>query len=141
LIFFQEKKRESYDKYGKEGLARGESNNMHHDPFEGFGNAFGRFGGFNNHHARHHGFHFRSPQDIFAEFFGTNNIFEVFDDEPFGHMRRQTSRQDGSSHKRQRGPDTASNIMSTLFAMPTGFDFGNTGYCKSSTLVCMYINK
>lgn len=72
-------KRQVYDRYGKEGLARG-SGGGHHghssssayrdfdfDPFGGFG--FG--GGMGS-------FHFRSPHEIFEEFFGTRNIFDLF---------------------------------------------------------------
>jgi hypothetical protein len=37
---------------------------------------FGGFGGFGGPGAG--GFHFRSPHDIFEEFFGTKNIFDLF---------------------------------------------------------------
>jgi hypothetical protein len=68
-----ESKREIYDKYGKEGLARGaggSSRNHHNNHFEHQFDPFAGFGGF--------GFHFRSPHDIFEEFFGTKNIFDLF---------------------------------------------------------------
>ena len=74
---FLAKKREIYDKYGKEGLTRGSggSDNNNHNPFAAHDFGFS-FGGFGRQHREN--FSFRSPQDIFAEFFGTNNIFDIF---------------------------------------------------------------
>jgi hypothetical protein len=80
-----EKKRDIYDKYGKEGLSRSSGNGGHNggsgrsgqrfefefDPF-----SFGGFGGSGGN--GNADFHFRSPHDIFEEFFGTKNIFDIF---------------------------------------------------------------
>ena len=60
-ILSDKKKRELYDKYGEEGLGgRG-------------GNMGGGGGGTQFHHHQ-----FRDPQEIFKNFFGTNNPFESF---------------------------------------------------------------
>jgi len=78
-----ESKRELYDRYGKEGIKAGfadrhqqrGSRGQHPDIFAefGFGDSFGfGFGGFGNNGG------FRNPQDIFEEFFGTKNIFDLF---------------------------------------------------------------
>jgi hypothetical protein len=48
----------------------GGSSRGHHSHFEHQFDPFAGFGGF--------GFHFRSPHDIFEEFFGTKNIFDLF---------------------------------------------------------------
>ena len=59
-ILSDKKKREIYDKYGEEGLNRGG------------GGGGGGGGNANFHH------NFRDPQEIFKNFFGTNNPFESF---------------------------------------------------------------
>lgn len=79
-------KRQIYDRYGKEGLTRGAGGggggsggsssayrDFEFDPFAAFGGGFG--GGAGMHGG---GFHFRSPHEIFEEFFGTRNIFDLF---------------------------------------------------------------
>jgi hypothetical protein len=53
---------------GGGGSSRGHSNHSAH--FEHQFDPFAGFGGFNH--------HFRSPHDIFEEFFGTKNIFDLF---------------------------------------------------------------
>ena len=69
----KEKQKEIYDRYGKEGLTRGAGGGPSRQEYEfDFGGFGGGFGGFNNNH------HFRSPHDIFEEFFGTRNIFDLF---------------------------------------------------------------
>lgn len=64
-ILFPEKKREVYDLYGKEGVLNGG-----HKGDEDFGYDSAAFGGFH--------FHFRSPEEIFREFFGTDDPFAGF---------------------------------------------------------------
>lgn len=59
-------KRSLYDRYGKEGLNNGTSG--------GSGSDFPDF-----HGARGGNFHFRSAEDIFAEFFGGHDPFAMFD--------------------------------------------------------------
>ncbi|CAF0935789.1 unnamed protein product [Brachionus calyciflorus] len=98
-------KREMYDKYGREGMESRTNSNQSSsssrrsyrpefdfDPFDNF--PFGR-----------RGFTFRSPQEIFEEFFGTSNIFDLFDDSSlFGHrsFRRRDSRDSPNQPKRHR---------------------------------------
>lgn len=131
--------------YGKEGLNRGSGASSRQD----FSNAefmdpFSAFGGFG-------GFHFRSPHDIFEEFFGTKNIFDLFDDQMFANhhhhhhhhpFRRQTSdnkaSNGGSSSKRHRNNHSHThsnlhdnNIMQAFFGFPNLHDFGlghSSGY-------------
>ena len=75
-LCFLENKREIYDKYGKDGLTKGAGGSDNNsNPFGHHDFAF-NFGGFN--HGNHGSFRFRSPQDIFQEFFGTTNIFDIF---------------------------------------------------------------
>ena len=61
-ILSDKKKRELYDKFGEEGLS-GRGGNM----------GGGGGGGSQFHHHQ-----FRDPQEIFKNFFGTNNPFESF---------------------------------------------------------------
>lgn len=73
-----------YDRYGKEGIKSGfadrhqyqQGTRGHQDIFAefGFGDPFGGFGGFGGGGMGG----FRNPQDIFEEFFGTKNIFDLF---------------------------------------------------------------
>lgn len=122
-ILSDKKKRDVYDKYGKEGLSRqkgqgggggqyNQSNNggqngqrfdFEFDPFS--------FGGFGSTGQRGNGqnqdFNFRSPHDIFEEFFGTKNIFDIFENSMFNggqHSFRRPAQngQSQSQAKRQR---------------------------------------
>jgi len=122
-------KRQIYDRYGKEGLNRhnsggssggsgGSSSNYRDfdfDPFAGFGGGFG--GGMG-------GFHFRSPHEIFEEFFGTRNIFDLFDDE-FDN-RRGVNRESSNSKRQRNGGGHHANMMQAFFGFPNlaGFGFG-----------------
>jgi len=60
-----EKKREIYDKYGKEGLTGGRGGHSHH---------YYDDGGYDDFHS----FHFRDPQEVFREFFGGRDPFAEF---------------------------------------------------------------
>jgi len=137
-VLSDKKKREIYDRYGKEGLARNAGQQNSHrssrqtqnfdfdfDPF-----SFGGFGGQQN----GQGFNFRSPHDIFEEFFGTKNIFDIFENNMFGagqHSFRRPANGNSSlnnSSKRQRsntqhvGGHNA--MMQNFFGFP---DFGGFG--------------
>lgn len=143
-VLSDKSKRDIYDRYGKEGLTRGSggssrSQNAHYehqfDPFAGFG-------GF--------GFHFRSPHDIFEEFFGTKNIFDLFDDDNMfndhpafrGHSnhgsnpqaRRQQQR---SSTTRVGGSHDPHTMMQALFGFPSfndSFGMSNGGFTSFSSI-------
>ena len=65
IFFFTEKKREIYDKYGREGLTGGGGTHYHENGFD-----FDDIGGF--------GFHFRDPEEVFREFFGGRDPFAEF---------------------------------------------------------------
>lgn len=143
-------KRKIYDRYGKEGLAAGgasggggggysrnayEHNFNFGDPFGGFG--FGGFGGAGG--AGAGGFHFRSPHDIFAEFFGTNNIFDIFEDSMFNGNAAGSRRQNGkdSSSKRSRNVNNmneGNQMMQAIFGFPGMNDFGGqSGFASFSS--------
>lgn len=111
-VLCDKKKRDIYDRYGKEGLSRNGGSggsgghhgaggmaggDFHHgfdfdfDPY-----AFAGFGG---------GFRFRSPHDIFEEFFGTRNIFDLFEENGMF--------EGGSSHRRSNKDPVSSSSSTT----------------------------
>ena len=158
LICLIEKKRDIYDRYGKEGLNRqngggggAEYHHHHHGggrhdfDFEPFG--FSGFGG---------GFHFRSPHDIFEEFFGTRNIFDLFGkyQDPFsisskrneilnllfplmaeeagmfddhGFRRQDNKASNGRRNNRASQNGANSAMMQSFFGFPGFNDFGGFG--------------
>lgn len=149
-VLSDKKKRDIYDRYGKEGLTRqsgqqsqnGRSGRQYHntnfefDPFSfgGFGN-----GGMENE------FHFRSPHDIFEEFFGTKNIFDIFENNMFGgqqSFRRPHTNGQNSSSKRHRAQTQHINphnqMMQSFFGFPDmnafgGFGGGHSGFSTFSS--------
>lgn len=130
-VLSDKKKREIYDRYGKEGLNRANSAGSSSRPSYDFSfDPFSQFGT---------GFHFRSPQDIFEEFFGTRNIFDIFDNGMFddhASFRRHGhggSNKDQPSHKRQRAQ--TSSVMQAMFGFPNFHDFGlgSSGFTSFSS--------
>lgn len=144
-VLSDSKKKGIYDKYGKEGLAKGADvdRSEQFEGFNNFGDLFGGFAGFGTNggggggRQRHHGsFNFRNPQEIFEEFFGTSNIFDIFDDDnnnmfPFEfHSRsRHPHPTKESSNKRHK---TTSNVMS-FYSSPFGA-FGMPGFTSFSAM-------
>uniref|UniRef100_A0A287DFM0 DnaJ homolog subfamily B member 6 n=2 Tax=Ictidomys tridecemlineatus TaxID=43179 RepID=A0A287DFM0_ICTTR len=108
------KKRDIYDKYGKEGLNGGGGGGSHFDsPFE-------------------FGFTFRNPDDVFRDFFGGRDPFsfdffeDTFDDF-FGNRR-------GPRGSRNRG---AGSFFSAFSGFPTfggGFSAFDTGFTSFGSL-------
>lgn len=132
-VLSDKKKRDIYDRHGKEGLTRnngqqsnGRSGRQQHnfdfefDPFS--------FGGFNN---QGQNFHFRSPHDIFEEFFGTKNIFDIFENNMFAGQQsfRRPAQNNGQERvKRQRAQTQHINghntMMQSFFGFPDLNSFG-----------------
>lgn len=130
-VLSDNKKRDIYDRYGKEGLTRSASGSQSaqtgfghgFDPFSfSFGSQGGSRSGFDN------DFHFRSPHDIFEEFFGTKNIFDLFNEQNdmgFGNLsgRRHTTN-NVTSNKRPR--NQGGQMMQAFFGFP-GFESAGSG--------------
>lgn len=150
-VLSDKKKRDTYDRYGKEGLTRqngqqsqnGRSGRQYHntnfefDPFS--------FGGFGGMHNGQNEFHFRSPHDIFEEFFGTKNIFDIFENNMFAgqqSFRRPHTNGQNSSSKRHRAQTQHINphnqMMQSFFGFPDmnafgGFGGGHSGFSTFSS--------
>ncbi|XP_045420747.1 dnaJ homolog subfamily B member 6 isoform X1 [Lemur catta] len=107
------KKRDIYDKYGKEGLNGGGGGGSHFDNPFGFG------------------FTFRNPDDVFREFFGGRDpfSFDLFDDpfdDFFGNRR-------GPRGSRNRG---TGSFFSAFAGFPSfgGFSSFDTGFTSFGSL-------
>ncbi|XP_061205499.1 dnaJ homolog subfamily B member 6 isoform X1 [Neopsephotus bourkii] len=108
------RKRELYDRYGKEGLINGGGGGNHHDnPFE-------------------FGFTFRSPEDVFREFFGGRDpfTFEFFEDpfEDFFGGRR------GPRGSRNRSGGSFFSAFSGFPAFGSGFPSFDAGFTSFGSL-------
>uniref|UniRef100_A0A3Q2I1Y2 DnaJ heat shock protein family (Hsp40) member B6 n=1 Tax=Equus caballus TaxID=9796 RepID=A0A3Q2I1Y2_HORSE len=108
------KKRDLYDKYGKEGLNGGGGGGSHFDsPFE-------------------FGFTFRNPDDVFREFFGGRDpfSFEFFEDpfEDFFGSRR------GPRGSRNRGTGSFFSAFSGFPSFGGGFPSFDTGFTSFGSL-------
>nr|XP_048296120.1 dnaJ homolog subfamily B member 6 isoform X2 [Myodes glareolus] len=108
------KKRDIYDKYGKEGLNGGGGGGSHFDsPFE-------------------FGFTFRNPDDVFREFFGGRDpfSFDFFEDpfdEFFGNRR-------ASRGNRSRGTGSFFSAFSGFPSFGGGFPAFDTGFSSFGSL-------
>ncbi|XP_071417254.1 dnaJ homolog subfamily B member 6 isoform X1 [Pithys albifrons albifrons] len=108
------KKRDIYDRYGKEGLINGGGGGNHHD------NAFD------------FGFTFRNPDDVFREFFGGRDpfSFDFFEDpfEDFFGGRR------GPRGSRSRGGGSFFSAFGGFPAFGSGFTPFDTGFTSFGSL-------
>ncbi|XP_056155093.1 dnaJ homolog subfamily B member 6b isoform X2 [Lampris incognitus] len=108
-VLSDDNKRDTYDRYGKEGLSGGGGGHYHNGD---------HFGG---------GFTFRNPEDVFREFFGGRDPFaDFFADDPFedffgGGRNRQRSR------SRNGGP-----FLPSFGGFP-GFGAGFSGFDSGFT--------
>ncbi|XP_033049698.1 dnaJ homolog subfamily B member 6 isoform X3 [Trachypithecus francoisi] len=107
------KKRDIYDKYGKEGLNGGGGGGSHFDsPFE-------------------FGFTFRNPDDVFREFFGGRDpfSFDLFDpfEDFFGNRR-------GPRGSRSRGTGSFFSAFSGFPSFGSGFSSFDTGFTSFGSL-------
>lgn len=138
-VLSDKKKRDVYDRYGKEGLTRQNgqqpgntrSGRQYHSNFDFEFDPFS-FGGFGGHHNQNE-FHFRSPHDIFEEFFGTKNIFDIFENNMFAGQQsfRRPANGQNSSNKRHRAQTQHINphnqMMQSFFGFPDMNNFGGFG--------------
>ncbi|KAK9395768.1 dnaJ subfamily B member 6-like [Crotalus adamanteus] len=107
------KKRDLYDKYGKEGLNGGRGGCHFDSPFE-------------------YGFTFRNPEDVFREFFGGRDplSFDFFEDpfdDFFGNRR-------GSRGNRSRGGGSFFSAFSAFPAFGSSFSSFDTGFTSFGSL-------
>ncbi|KAL9915106.1 dnaJ heat shock protein family (Hsp40) member B6 mrj isoform 1-T3 [Glossina fuscipes fuscipes] len=126
-----EKKRLIYDQYGKEGLMgdRGHSSTRHH----GHEDDFDLMGGFP--------FVFRSPEEVFREFFGTSPFASLFNDPMIYSVnsggRSNMSGARGSSrnhqHHQQHGINTKFNSPMVNYSMMDFLMPGNNGFSSFAT--------
>ncbi|XP_048196500.1 dnaJ homolog subfamily B member 6 isoform X3 [Perognathus longimembris pacificus] len=111
---FKAKKRDIYDKYGKEGLNGGGGGGSHFDsPFE-------------------FGFTFRNPDDVFREFFGGRDpfSFDFFEDpfdDFFGNRR-------GPRGSRNRGAGSFFSAFSGFPSFGGGFPSFDAGFTSFGSL-------
>ena len=111
-------KRREYDTYGKAAFNGGgagpEMNGFYTSSRGGMGHGFQNY-------------HFRSANDIFAEFFGGSDVFSVFDDDPFFDNP-------GSIHRRmQEGMGGNGMGFSMSFGGPGGFNMSSSSFSSSSS--------
>ncbi|NXK97529.1 DNJB6 protein, partial [Formicarius rufipectus] len=108
------KKRDIYDRYGKEGLINGGGGGNHHDNTFDFG------------------FTFRNPDDVFREFFGGRDpfSFDLFEDpfEDFFGGRR------GPRGSRNRGGGSFFSAFGGFPAFGSGFSPFDTGFASFGSL-------
>ncbi|XP_053266566.1 dnaJ homolog subfamily B member 6 isoform X1 [Podarcis raffonei] len=107
------KKRDIYDKYGKEGLNGGGGGTHFDSPFE-------------------YGFTFRNPEDVFREFFGGRDpfSFDFFEDpfdDFFGNRR-------GPRGNRNRGGGSFFSAFGGFPAFGSGFSSFDTGFTSFGSL-------
>ncbi|XP_037613343.1 dnaJ homolog subfamily B member 6b isoform X2 [Sebastes umbrosus] len=100
-VLSDENKRNTYDRYGKDGLSAGGGGGGHYDHFGGSG------------------FTFRNPDDVFREFFGGRDPFaDFFADDPFDDFF-------GGSRSRQRGASRG-RMGGSLFGFGSFPAFGHS---------------
>ncbi|XP_053464820.1 dnaJ homolog subfamily B member 6 isoform X1 [Nycticebus coucang] len=101
------KKRDIYDKYGKEGLNGGGGGSHFDNPFD-------------------YGFTFRKPEDVFREFFGGRDPFRFdFFEDPFEDF---IGNQRGLRGSRTRGTGSFFSGFSGFPPFGSGFSSFNTGF-------------
>lgn len=134
-VLSDEKKRRIYDQYGKEGLMgdRGHSSMRTHGPEDDFD----LMGGFP--------FVFRSPEEVFREFFGTSPFASLFNDPMIytantgGRSNISGARSSGRNHQHQHQHHQQQGINSKFTSPMVNYsmmDFlmpGNNGFTSFAT--------
>ncbi|KAK3731520.1 hypothetical protein QZH41_008543 [Actinostola sp. cb2023] len=124
-VLSDQKRRDIYNRYGRDGLTGG-------------GRAAGSNRNFN------FGFHFHSPDEIFRDFFGTNDPFaNFFDDDMSGFGSSLFSRKKTSANNRTRRNDPFGHPFGDPFSgMGFGFSsgFGEDPFASDSILMCVNNN-
>ncbi|XP_075778863.1 dnaJ homolog subfamily B member 6 isoform X3 [Pelodiscus sinensis] len=107
------KKRDIYDRYGKEGLNGGGGGSHFDSPFE-------------------YGFTFRNPEDVFREFFGGRDPFSFdFFEDPFEDLFGNRRGQRGN---RNRGGGPFFSAFNGFPAFGSGFSSFDTGFTSFGSL-------
>ncbi|XP_030759362.1 dnaJ homolog subfamily B member 6-B isoform X1 [Sitophilus oryzae] len=132
---FFDKKRRMYDQYGKDGLLNGggRSRSRHDDDFD-----LGSFGFFT----------FRDPEDVFREFFGASDVFDLLSDlHPHRHRHHHGHR---NRHSHPQNQLSSHGLFSPFSLLSTGFmdDFfnhaasghSNGGFSSFSTVSSTFSN-
>ncbi|XP_038044834.1 dnaJ homolog subfamily B member 6-like isoform X2 [Patiria miniata] len=125
-VLSDKSKRDIYDRYGVDGLKQGGTPFHRSAANTDFGfNHFGNYGG--NFH-----FTFRSPDDIFREFFGTSDPFAAFfEDSRMGQSQRGQGNLFQESFGRSGFP--GHGAQSTFFSSSFDDGFGSFGGFGSSS--------
>ncbi|XP_030759365.1 dnaJ homolog subfamily B member 6-B isoform X2 [Sitophilus oryzae] len=134
-VLSDDKKRRMYDQYGKDGLLNGggRSRSRHDDDFD-----LGSFGFFT----------FRDPEDVFREFFGASDVFDLLSDlHPHRHRHHHGHR---NRHSHPQNQLSSHGLFSPFSLLSTGFmdDFfnhaasghSNGGFSSFSTVSSTFSN-
>lgn len=119
-VLSDDKKRRVYDKYGKEGLM-GDRGRQSSSRYSNMGDDFNMFGNFP--------FAFRSPEEVFREFFGDSGFANIFADPTIYSVSGRSGGNSGRSHQGRNSNVVTYNMMD--FMLPNN---GFTSFSSFSTM-------